>query len=89
MENKIHDAVCDCSGVCDPPNTSCEIVTYSCGCECSGIAKGRSDEREKAAREIEAYGSATHEPHDKSYGCLRCDIHAAYKYAAKIVRGES
>lgn len=49
-----HDPVCDCSGVCDPPNTSCEMVTYACGCECSGIAKGRADEREKAAQRARA-----------------------------------
>lgn len=44
--------------------------------------------RERIAARIRAYGEATHPDHDPRTPCIRCDIHAAYNNAARIVRGK-
>lgn len=60
-----HDEVCECSGLCDDPETSCYILgDFGCGCRCEVIALGRAAERAYVVRLIE-------EPEDN---CLLCGV---------------
>lgn len=53
-------------------------------CYCELIAKVR----EHIASNIIQYGKDTHSQHDPRIPCQRCDIVAAYNYAAEIAKGK-
>jgi len=53
-------------------------------CNCSLIQRVRED----IASKIIQYGQDTHPPHNAGAVCQRCDIVAAYNYAAKIAKGK-
>ncbi len=81
-----HDPLC-------PDTNSCECYKdgsgiHSCGwgpCQCELISTVRSD----IAYKIIQYANDTHIPHSPQTACQRCDIVAAYNYAAKIAYGEA
>ncbi len=52
-------------------------------CRCELISTVRLD----IASKIIQYGKDTHIPHSPYTACQRCDIVAAYNYAAEIARG--
>ncbi len=53
-------------------------------CNCSLIKRVRED----IASKIIQYGIDTHPPHNSVTVCQRCDIVAAYNYAAGIAKGK-
>lgn len=53
-------------------------------CYCDLIIKVR----DHIASKIVQYGKDTHNPHDPRIPCQRCDIVAAYNYAAEIAKGK-
>ena len=53
-------------------------------CNCSLIERVRQD----IASKIIKYGQDTHPPHNSGIVCQRCDIVAAYNYAAEIAKGK-
>jgi hypothetical protein len=55
---------------------------YSCRCEIISMV------REDIAYKIIQYANDTHIPHSPQTACQRCDIVAAYNFAAKIAYGE-
>lgn len=66
---------------------SCDPAYESCRCVCDLLQQARLDEGNKIAQRINDYGNKHHEPHDTSYACMRCDILAAYRWAAKLAGG--
>ena len=65
-------------------STNCFEPSEDCF-ECIVIEKTRR----KIAERVYQYGEDTHPKHSGQYACLRCDITAAYRYAAQIVKGEA
>lgn len=53
-----------------------------------GYQQGNADARKNIAERIYQYGEDTHPKHDARYPCQRCDITAAYRYAAEIAKEE-
>lgn len=53
-------------------------------CQCVLI----STVRENISNKIIKYGQDTHPPHNSRIVCQRCDIVAAYNYAAEIAKGK-
>lgn len=51
-----------------------------------GYRQGQADERLEAARKIIEYSEANHSKHSPAVTCIRCDITAAYKHAASLVK---
>lgn len=51
----------------------------------AGYQRARRD----AAERILAYAEKHHPRHDARFDCGRCDLTAAYRYAADLARGET
>lgn len=87
-----HDPLC-------PDTNSCECYKdgsgiHSCGwgpCQCDLITaaheRGYKEAQNFISSKIIKYGEDTHIPHSPRIACQRCDIVAAYNYAAQIARG--
>lgn len=58
-------------------------------CNCNLIKTVREDERWSNALIILNYAEQTHENHSPEYSCIRCDIVAAYRNAAAMIRREN
>ena len=74
-----------CAG-CGTETTYCfpdKPTAHYCYCEF------RFEIGEQIAREIEDYAEKNHPKHKSNILCQRCDITAAYRNAAAIVRGEN
>lgn len=82
----IHDKLCPAQE-CESSFascSSCDPAYESCRCVCDLLQQARYDEAEQIAARINAYANKHHEPHDPGYACIRCDITAAYRLAAKM-----
>ena len=75
-----HDPICSYT-----PDVAVDYGVWDKGnpCQCGIIYRVR----ENIASKIIKYGQDTHLPHDPRIACQRCDIVAAYNYAAEIARG--
>lgn len=68
----------------------CDVCQRECQCDLITAAheRGYKEAENLISSKIIQYGKDTHNPHDPRIPCQRCDIVAAYNYAAEIARGK-